>query len=125
MNQNRIVVSTTKSLHDPIEVEIDGQVYVVRMNKAIFQKFADAEQKIKDNPAGTFDSFFILYEEVELMTGAPREIVESLDFHELRAIINFVMEKYYGKKVDLASTALTPPDTASAPPNEEKIEKNE
>lgn len=124
MSQNRIVVSTTKSLHDPIEVEIDGQVYIVRMNKEIFQKFAEAEKTIKDNPIGTFDSFFVLYEEVELMTGAPKEIVEKLDFHELRAIINFVMERYYGKKIEIIPD-VPPPGSAPVPPKtEEEISKN-
>lgn len=130
MTANRISVSTTKTLHNPVEVEINGTVYTVRINKPVFEQIARIEKKLKEvkteaDTGPAFDSIFLLYDEVELMTGAPRADIEQVDFQDLRAIIEFIMAKYYGK------AALLPPAPGAEevkpepkPLTEEQQEKN-
>jgi sugar/nucleoside kinase (ribokinase family) len=129
MTGNRISVSTTKTLHTPVEVEINGTAYVVRINKRVFEQIAKIEKNLKaikteGDTAPAFDSIFLLYDEVELMTGAPREEIEQIDFQDLRAIIEFVMLKYYGK----AALIPKPPDAETKPEakpvSPEQAEKN-
>lgn len=129
MTASRISVNTAKTLHNPVEVEINGTVYTVRINKPVFEQIAKIEKKLKEikteaDTAPAFDSIYCLYDEVELMTGAPRADVEQLDFQDLRAVVEFVMTKYYGK------AALQPPPGAeeakpeAKPLTEEQVEKN-
>jgi hypothetical protein len=70
------------------------------MNRLIFQKLKEFEESFRtvslENP--NYDPIFILYDEVELMTGAKREVVEKLDFNDLKQIVEFIMQKYYGRK---------------------------
>lgn len=99
MSGRRISVSTAKSLHNPLEVEINGKVYEVRLNRPIFQELAEMEKEYKKLVPQTekpgFDAVFLLYEQVELMTGAPKEEIAQLDFNDLKVIVEFVMTEYY------------------------------
>jgi hypothetical protein len=97
MSGRRISVSTAKSLHNPLEVEINGKVYEVKLNRPIFQKLAEIEKEYKklETEKPGFDAVFLLYDQVELMTGAPKEDISQLDFTDLKVIVEFVMTEYY------------------------------
>jgi len=109
----RFAVSTTKTLHRPVEVEIDGILYTIHLNKASFEMLRDIEKKLRTIEVGKpdFDSIFLLYDEVVLFTGAPLEIVAKIDFQDLKDIVYFVMKTYYGKEIELTMTteATNPP----------------
>lgn len=110
MSGRRISVSTAKSLHKPLEVEINGKVYLIKLNRKTFEKLAEIEKEYKklETEKPGFDAVFLLYEQVELMTGAPKEEISQIEFNDLKAIVEFVMTEYY-----------KPPQTAEA-----KEEKN-
>jgi hypothetical protein len=116
----RFAVSTTKTLHRPVEVEIDGVLYTVRLNKASFEALRDIEKKLRTIEVGKpdFDSIFLLYDEVVLFTGAPMELVAKIDFHDLQELVYFVMKAYYGKEIELTMVAGTanPPGENSTHP---------
>lgn len=125
MEGNRISVNTAKTLHNPVEVEINGTVYQVRINKAVFEQISKYEKKLREIKGPTdsqpaYESVFILYDQVEIMTGAPREEVEKVDFLDLRAICEFVMNKYYGKVVPAEAEDAKP----KPPVSPEQAEKN-
>lgn len=99
---NRISVVTNKSLHNPVEVEINGTVYPVRMSRGTFKKFREMEKLLEAAPGTTesgWQAIDIVYDQVILMTGAPREEVEAVDLRDIRAIIEYVLGRYYGKKI--------------------------
>lgn len=103
----RFSVSTKGTLHRPIEVEIDGVIYTIRLNKKSFESLRDIEKKIREiDPAtgNSFDSVFLLYEEVALFTGAPRDVIEEIDFSDLQKLVEFVMKAYYGKSIQNVGT---------------------
>jgi hypothetical protein len=93
----KISVSTAKTLHEPIEVDINGQVFYVKVNRSIFERLIELEKEFRKAEKGgsAYAAVFLLYEEVELMTGAPRELVAQLDFNDLKEIISFVLQSYY------------------------------
>lgn len=112
---NRITISTTKTLHPPIEVEIDGQVYAVRLNRGTFERIEELAvelRKIRPDTTDNYRAIFILYEQIEMMTGAPREVVEKIDYNDLKSIIDFIFEKYYGKAPAPATPPVAVPETS-------------
>ena len=129
MTENRISVSTAKTVHNPVEVEINGIIYGVRINKPVFEQIAKIEKKIKEvrsiaDTEPAFESIFILYDEVELMTGAPSAEVEMIDFQDLRAIVEFVMSKYYGRAAKLPPAPDAESKPEAKPVSPEQAEKN-
>lgn len=97
MSGRKISVSTAKSLHSPLEVEINGKIYQVRMNRHIFVKLAEIEKEYKklEKEKPGFDAVFLLYEQVQLITGAPADEIGQIEFNDLKTIVEFVMTEYY------------------------------
>jgi len=92
MNENRITISTQKSLFKPIEVEVDGKVYTIeKLPAPVFDRLIEMEAALK----GPDDLmlFRVLAEEVQLLTGMDRETVDKIDFRDLKQIITFVLRK--------------------------------
>jgi len=92
MNENRLSISTKKSLFSPIEVEIDGKVFIIeKLPAPIFDKLLEMEKTLKGPEDLAF--FRVLADEVQLLTGADRETVDQIDFRDLKQVVQFVLRK--------------------------------
>lgn len=88
-NEDRLVINTRKSLYDPIEIEIDGQVYqskkTTRAVLAEINKLDDQITEKNDEP---------MYKIVELLFGIDRKILDKLDKREVEDIYFFIKKKF-------------------------------
>jgi hypothetical protein len=90
---NRISVSTAKSIHPVIEVEIDGIVYnVVPFNKPLFDRMKELEA-VKTTSG--YEGISVVYDQLQLLTGAPKEVVERIDARDLQDVLVFITNQIY------------------------------
>ena len=87
----RLKLSTKKSLHAPIEIEVDGQVYsrpVITIS--LLQQVDKLEKKVK---TGDFNA---LVEQIHLLTGVPKSVAKEVDLLDLNSLMDYVSAKLYG-----------------------------
>ncbi len=100
----RLVLSTTKSVHKPIEIEIDGKVYRNRsLSRTTFDEVTKHE---KAAIGGDIES---LYKQVTALIDVPIEVLNEIDIRDINSLLEYVMAKI-----------LTP----TAKTAKEKAEKN-
>ena len=91
MNKERFVLNTKKSLYDPIEIEIDGQVYQsVKTTKAVLEEIHKIDEEIVTSPA---DSKW-LYKAIQLLFNVEPKILDTLDQREVEDIYAFSKRKF-------------------------------
>ena len=83
-------LSTTKSLHPPIEITIDKKTYKSRLlSKALFDEIRTHEKKaFKGDQAA-------LYKQVQLLYGVPTEVLNKLDIRDIGSLLEYTMAEIY------------------------------
>lgn len=100
----KLTLSTQKSIHKPIEVEIDGKTYQNRpLSRSLFDEIKQFEK------AATSGDIEALYKQVEILYGVPVEVLNKLDVRDINSLIDYTMAQIFQARVK------TP---------EEKAEKN-
>ena len=101
----KLILSTQKSIHKPIEIEIDGKTYQNRpLSRAIFDEVKKHE---KEALKGDIEA---LYKQVQILFGVPMEVLNKLDIRDVNTLLQYTM------------TQVSQPLAAT---NKEKAEKNE
>jgi len=101
----KLELSTKKSIHKPIEVEIDGKTYQNRpLSRALFEEVKKHE---KAALAGDTEA---LYKQVQVIYGVSIEILNKLDIRDVNSLLEYTMTQI------LQSSVKT---------DKEKAEKNE
>lgn len=101
----KLELSTKKSIHKPIEVEIDGKTYQNRpLSRATFDEVKKHE---KDALKGDIEA---LYKQVQILFGVPMEVLNKIDVRDINTLISYTMEQVF---------------KVSAETEKEKAEKNE
>jgi len=89
MSEDRLVISTRKSLYDPIEIEIDGEVYQSKKTtRTILAEINELDKKISP------DNDEPLYKIVRLLFDVDQKILDKLDKREVEDIYFFVKKKF-------------------------------
>ena len=108
----RFKVSTKKSLHGPIEIEVDGKVYSRPLiTVSLLQQVDAQEKKVKK---GDFEA---LVAQIHLLTGIPKEIAKEIDLKDLEKMLDYIGAKLYGskpKKAEAKKVTKTTVEKASA-----------
>lgn len=92
MNEKRLILNTKKSLYDPIEVEVDGQVYQsVKTTRATLEEINKLDEEIQKNPADND----VLYKAIQLLFDIKPEILDKLDKREVEDIYSFSKQKFF------------------------------
>ena len=88
--EDRLILSTKKSLYDPIEIVIDGQVYQsLKTTRTVLKKIDELDELVvgkRDTDA--------LYKIVQLMFDVNMVILEKLDKREVENIYIFIKRKF-------------------------------
>ena len=93
----RFKVSTKKSLHGPIEIEVDGKVYSRPLiTISLLKEVEKHEKKIRK---GDFEAMIT---QINLLTGIPKDLAKQIDIKDLEAMLDHISMKLYGrgKKAD-------------------------
>lgn len=81
---------TDPSLFPPLEVEVEGQVYLVK--KLTRPMWNAITRLLERQKAGDMNAF---YEQVPLVTEIPVEVADSLGFQEVQLIVKFITDKLF------------------------------
>jgi len=87
--EDRLVLTTKKSLYDPIEITIDDKVYQsLKTTRAVLKKIDELDKLVdKENTDA-------LYKIVQLMFDVPMSVLEELDKREVENIYIFAKRKF-------------------------------
>lgn len=89
MNKNRLVLNTKKSLYDPIEIEIDGQVYQsLKITHAVQKEIDKLDEKVAEDDEA-------LYKIIQLLFNVDMKILEELDKREVQQIWLHFKQKFF------------------------------
>ncbi len=106
MSEEKLVLNTKKSLYDPIEVEIDGQVYQsAKTTKAVIKEVDKIDEQIVKNPGK--DEF--LYKAIQLLFDIDPKILDKLDKREVEDIYTFSKKRFSeieAQRVEIITSSL-------------------
>jgi len=106
MSEDRLVLNTKKSLYEPIEIEIDGQVYQsIKTTTATLKEMNKIDEEILKNPA----SDELLYSAVQLLFDVKPDILDKLDKREVEDIYTFSKRRFAeieAQRVEIISKSL-------------------
>ena len=106
MSEERLVLNTKKSLYEPIEIEIDKQVYQsVKTTKATLKEMNKIDEEIMKNP--TSDE--LLYSAIQLLFNIKPAILDKLDKREVEDIYTFSKRRFAeieAQRVEIISKSL-------------------
>jgi len=92
MSEDRLVLNTKKSLYEPIEIEIDGQVYQsVKTTRATLKEVNKLDDEIQKAP----DNDELLYRAIKLLFDIEPKILDKLDKREVQDIYTFSKRKFF------------------------------
>ena len=89
MSEDRLVLNTKKSLYEPIEIEIDKQIYQsVKTTRALLVEIDKLDEKAAKNEDEA------LYKIVQLLFNVEPKTLEKLDKREVQDIYTFSKKKF-------------------------------
>ncbi len=92
MSEDRLVLNTKKSLYEPIEIEIDGQVYQsTKTTRAVIIEINKLDDEIEKAPTNDVP----LYKAVQVLFNITPEILNKLDKREVQDIYTFSKKKFF------------------------------
>lgn len=105
MSEDRFVLNTKKSLYEPIEIEIDGQVYQsIKTTRVLLVEIDKLDEKAAKNDDEA------LYKIVQLLFNVERKTLEKLDKREVQDIYTFSKKKFLEiekQRVDLITRSFS------------------
>ncbi len=102
--EKKLILSTQKSIHKPIEIEIDGKNYCNRpLSRATFDEVRKHEK------AAIKGDLEELYKQVQALFPVPMAVLNKLDIRDVNSLLEYTMAQVF---------------TTSTKTDEEKAEKN-
>lgn len=88
--EKKLILSTQKSIHKPIEIEIDGKVYQNRpLSRATFD---DVKKYEKAAVGGDIEA---LYKQVQILFGVPMDVLNKLDIRDVNTLLTYTMAQIF------------------------------
>ena len=91
MSEDKVLVlSTQKSIHKPIEIEVDGKTYQNRpLSRATFDEVKKYEK------AAVGGDIEALYKQVEVLFGVPLAVLNKLDIRDVNTLLQYTMAQIF------------------------------
>ena len=84
--EKKLILSTQKSIHKPIEVEIDGKTYQNRpLSRATFDEVKKHEK------AALNGDIEALYKQVQILYGVSMDVLNKLDIRDVNTLLQYTM----------------------------------
>lgn len=88
--EKKLILSTQKSIHKPIEIEVDGKTYQNRpLSRTTFDEVKKHE---KAAVAGDIEA---LYKQVEVLFGVPVDVLNKLDIRDVNTLLTYTMAQIF------------------------------
>jgi len=86
----RLVLSTKKSIHAPIVIEVDGKSYPNNpLSRELFDEVRKHEKAALD---GDIEA---LYKQVEVLFSVPIEVLNKLDVRDVNSLLDYTMARVF------------------------------
>lgn len=120
MNEGRLVLNTKKSLYEPIEIEIDGQVYQsIKTTRATLKEINKVDEEIQKAPMNDE----LLYKAIRLLFDVEPKILDKLDKREVEDIYTFSKKKFFEIEKQRAEIIASTFGKAYGPENQKVKER--
>lgn len=87
---SKFVISTKKSLYKPIEIEVDGEMYVIAtISPAMLELAKVAEKKALEG------DITALIDQLTVLTGIKKETAMKLDIRDITALLKHISDKIF------------------------------
>ncbi len=85
-DEKKLILSTQKSIHKPIEIEIDGKTYQNRpLSRATFDEVKKHEK------AALGGAIEALYKQVQILYGVSMDVLNKLDIRDVNTLLQYTM----------------------------------
>ena len=92
--EKKLILSTQKSIHRPIEIEIDGKTYQNRpLSRATFDEVKKYE---KAAVGGDIES---LYKQIHALYPVSMEVLNKIDIRDINTLITYTMAQIFQTSV--------------------------
>lgn len=88
--EKKLILSTQKSIHKPIEVEVDGKIY---QNNPLSRTLFDEVKK--HEKAALRGDIEALYKQVQILFGVPLEVLNKLDIRDVNTLLEYTMAQVF------------------------------
>ena len=102
--EKKLVLSTQKSIHKPIEIEVDGKTYQNRPLSRV--TFDEVKKHEKAALGGDIEA---LYKQVQILFGVSMDVLNKLDIRDVNTLLKYTLTQVF---------------QPSATTDKEKAEKN-
>jgi len=117
--EQKLVLSTKKSIHKPIVIEVDGKKYENNpLSRTLFDEVRKYEKAALD---GDIEA---LYKQVELLFSVPVEVLNKLDVRDVNSLLDYTMAQIFiaratteKEKAEKNASKPGQPEPASLPEN--------
>jgi len=91
--EKKLILSTQKSIHKPIEIEIDGTTYPNNpLSHALFEEIKKHEDAANDGDLNA------LYKQVQILYSVPIKVLNKLDVRDVNSLIQYTMAQIFQPK---------------------------
>ena len=88
--EDKLILSTQKSLHEPIEIEVDKKTYQNRpLSRATFDEVKKYEK------AALGGDIEALYKQVHVLFGVPINVLNKLDIRDVNTLLQYTMAQIF------------------------------
>ena len=89
----KIKLNSKKSLFEPIEVELDGEVFKIeKVDRSLFKKTDPFESKKGDSLSKQVDD---VYKQLSVILEVPMERVEKYDYRDAQYVLNQIAREVF------------------------------
>lgn len=88
--EKKLVLSTLKSIHKPIEVTVDNKIY---QNNSLSRVLFDELHKYEKAAIG--GDIKALYQQVQILFPIPMTVLNKLDIRDISTLIDYTMAKIF------------------------------
>lgn len=88
--EKKLILSTQKSIHKPIEIEVDDKTY---QNKPLSR--ATFDEVRKHEKAALKGDIEALYNQVNILFGVPMEVLNKLDVRDVNTLLQYTMAQIF------------------------------
>jgi len=94
MEEKKLILSTQKSIHKPIEVEIDGKTY---QNRPLSRVTFDEVKKYEKAALG--GDIEALYKQVQALFSVHMDVLNKLDIRDVNSLLDYTMAQVFQSSV--------------------------
>jgi len=89
----KITINSKRSLFEPIEIEIDGEIFSIeKVDRGLFKRINPLEPKKDTSLPKQVEA---VYKQLAMMLGVPLNKVENIDYRDAQHVLNRISKEIF------------------------------